>query len=342
MPVTIVFVHLGGAIPNYLQRNLQRTRFLFPENKVVLITNSNQKIINGITNFYYLENDETKLLFVQIEKNVNMSFRKGYWKFTLQRLFALAAYHSYNQEEKVLHVESDVILMPNIPLDKLSQNLKMSWMRVSPDHDIAALIYSPNYLESKWMIECIKNEVLRDHSLSDMRVMSRISQKHPKNVLLLPTLTQKSLRSSYPVDNYVLENEDLISLFGGYFDALGLGVWNCGLDPRHNYGFTKYFHDFPDYFLDPSKVSLSYSTESYLVDQYLNSIFSLHVHSKNLNLFSINWEAELISILKNTKKSHDFSFGKLIETSRDYPIRKWLIGPIKYMGRKIAAYFKMK
>ena len=339
MSVTIVFVHLGGAIPGYLSRNLQRTTDLFPQNKVVLITNSEQKASHGVINFHYSENVDTTELFAGIEKNVNMSFRKGYWKFTLQRLFALAAYQSFNQDEKILHVESDVILMPNIPLDKFSHISKLSWMRVSPDHDIAALLYSPNYLEIKWMVDCIGNEVLSDYGLSDMRVLSRISHKYQKRVFLLPTLTRSSLRSIYPIDNYVFENEDSVSEFGGYFDALGIGVWNFGLDPRHNYGFTRYFQDFLDYFLDPGKVSLTYSKKNYLVDQHGNSIFSLHVHSKNQKLFSGNWETELISTLNKKNKTRDFSFGKLIETARDYPIRKWIKGPIKYLLNKIFKYF---
>lgn len=340
MNITIVFIHLGGTIPRYLSRNLKRTKDLFPENKIVLITNSKQKINYDVTNFHYSEDADTELLFAEIERNVNMGFRNGYWKFTLQRLFALAAYHSCNQDEKVLHVESDVILMPNIPLDKLRDNSKLSWMRVSPDHDIAALIYSPNYLEIKWMVDCIGKEVLNDYTLSDMRVMSRISHKHPTRVLLLPTLTRKSLRSIFPVDNYVLENEESLYQFGGYFDALGIGVWNFGLDPRHNYGFTKYFQDFSDYFLDPSKVLLTYSNENYLVDQQFNSIFSIHVHSKNLKLFGKKWETELIAMLKRTNKTHDFSLANMIATARDYPLRKWVNGPIKFLFRKAFTSFK--
>jgi len=336
MSVTIVFIHLGTKIPGYLKLNLQRTKALFPEHKVVLVTNIRQKEIKDVIMFKYSENLETQALFSKIENSINMNFRKGYWKFTLQRLFALGAYHAANKSEKVLHVESDVILMPNMPFSKFYEVSNICWMRANPDHDIAALIFSPDSKSTHWMIECLKSEIIENYGLSDMKVMSKISHLYPQKVSLLPTLNRYTLRSLYPVNDYVRNNEKSILFFGGYFDALGIGVWNFGLDPRHNFGYTKYFHDFADYYVDPKEVTLSFSKEEYLVDSQNNSVFSLHIHSKNSNLFSKNWESEIISILNRPKRNRTFSFLDLIKTAKDYPIRNWFRGTIKYVYKRIA------
>jgi len=119
MRPSIVFIHLGSKIPKYLLRNLERTQNLFPDYKIVLITNKPNFSLESIFTYTFEENSRTEILFSKIEKNLNMDFRKGYWKFTLQRIFALASYQNSYRDESVLHVESDVILLPNFPFDKL-------------------------------------------------------------------------------------------------------------------------------------------------------------------------------------------------------------------------------
>jgi hypothetical protein len=334
MRPSIVFIHLGSKIPKYLLRNLERTQNLFPDYKIVLITNKPNFSLESIFTYTFEENSRTEILFSKIEKNLNMDFRKGYWKFTLQRIFALASYQNSYRDESVLHVESDVILLPNFPFDKLWAIEKLSWMRVSTDHDIAALIYSPSFKDSSWMIDRLEEEILLDFCLTDMKVMAKISNKYPNNVYLLPTLTDYNFRLGTPMTELGPDRIKALRYFNGYFDALGIGVWNFGLDPRHKFGYTKYFHDFEDYFLDPSKVAIDFSKEDFLFDQHGNSIYSLHIHSKNIKFFSKKWDLKLVSVLRDTHRKGSFSLLQLFATAQDYPIKKIMTGIVRLMLRK--------
>ena len=247
------------------------------------------------------------------------TFRKGYWKLTLERLISINAYHSVFPSERILHVESDVIIFPNFPLHELETITKLAWPMFSRSADIASLIYSPNGQQSFKLAELLISEV-KNRSASDMELLHNVRAILGENFQSLPILHKKLPELINEFSNInaadLQSMESGAEIFDGIFDGLAIGSWIGGFDPRNRYGASKvHTRDIIDSgvsFIDPSKTVLEFNRISQL---HINSsgviipIYNLHIHSKNLKLFSLGWERELVRLLKiNNRKQKIIAF----------------------------------
>ncbi len=235
-------------------------------------------------------------------------FRKGYWKLTLERLISINTYHSVFSTERILHVESDVIIFPNFPLSKLEGLRKLAWPMFSMNSDIGSLIYSPNSQQSRKLAELLISEV-KKCSASDMELLFRVRTILGENFQSLPISHKKLpelMNKNSKIKHAELQSmKSGVDIFDGIFDGLAFGSWIGGFDPRNRFGVTKvHTRDIIDSgvsFVDPSNIFLEINSASQL---HINSngvripIYNLHIHSKNLKLFSSGWERELIRLLK--------------------------------------------
>lgn len=311
--LTLLFVHLGTKPPKYLTGNILRTRDVFPNIKIVLLTDSHYLDAWGTKQKIEIAHYSTDQIFQQsftfgeFDKN----FRKGYWQHTIERLFAINFYHQLNPTSKLLHIESDVILMPNFPLDEMIKLDKVAWLQYGPNADIAALVYSPSPSATQSFHFNLLNR-LETHGGSDMQVLFGIRKKFSENYLTLP-LVRREIESilnpniaELKVDSFLFN--DIIT--EGIFDAFGIGVWLFGFDPRNRYGITtvhtREVIDSGDLYIDASKADYSLTESGNLYmrtsGNRLIPIYNLHVHSKNLRLLSPNWLPEMTKFLefKNT------------------------------------------
>lgn len=304
---TLVFVHIGTMYPKYLINNIERTRRLYPEKKIVLIGDfpPNRNWLESTNVKFFIDRKNEAFEKVFSFGNYEAHFRDGYWRHTLERLLALEAYHEENSNESLLHIESDVIIFPDFPFETFAQVQKVSWMNHSPAADIASLVFLPN-LESTKSFSNHLVRVFGDKGGSDMDVLYEM-RKEPHEYGLLPTINTKLIsynNSKHPTESLIQLENDIIGDFTGVFDALGLGMWIAGIDPRNKYGFTRIharnYIDTGVIAVDPSNIELEVTDEGKLLirdGDELVPVYNLHIHSKDKKLLSVHWIKRLKSLI---------------------------------------------
>jgi hypothetical protein len=276
----LVFVHLGNAKARHLRPNIKRAKRLFPDIPITLIY-SETKFIRQYTslgvNFYQYRqiSDENHILS---NLSHNSKFRNNFWRFSIERLYALEQWHSKNPSEKIIHVESDILIMPNFPFTKFSSLNILGWCSFNQTHDVASIIYSPNFSETKWLIKELNQLLISDPSLTDMTAL-------------------RHLKIAFPDRSMYLNSNAGIKILGGALDAAPFGMWLCGRDPRNHWGVIRRFMKLPESEIDPSQYIVSFNSETELMLESISSspmfLFNLHVHSKQKALFGKQWQATL-------------------------------------------------
>jgi len=346
--VNSVFVHLGAALPKHLKDNISRHRKLFPNQKLTLIVDRMppEDLPQGIQIFTYVAEKNDLKILDEMDKVSDFHFRDGFWKYTFLRLFALEKFHETYPDEPILHIESDVILMPNFPWEKFKSISQLAWLNVNSLCDVASLVFSPNSNETHFFVNELRIIAKEDPSTTDMLSMREFALRNPSHHTYLPSLTE---RNSRVPDVYDENAKSQIANFQGYFDPSAIGMWNFGQDPKNLYGFRNRFHLDSSYDLNPSK-SEYFFEESRLFDSDGLDIYSLHVHSKFLPLFSENWALSLAKELRKAREKRRvtmFNPRAFIGAIKDRKLKDnvWLvfanIPGIKYL-RKVTFIEKLK
>jgi hypothetical protein len=304
--MNFLFIHIGPFFPEFLLGNVMRLCGIFPDSKVFLLTD-NEKLLNTPSsgNFsvvrYEVKREHMEIL---TRLTTSKDFRQGFWRYTLERLFALCAFQKSRDLTNLLHIESDVILMPNFPISKFKEISALSWCRYNDQLDVAAVLFSPNsdsatFLE-KQLILTLKSR--SDHT--DMTALREIRVANPSSVMVLPSLAIENHGMLNKVSSIsqsdVLDISKNSSIFEGIFDPAAIGVWLLGQNPENTYGFerlhTRSIIDSADSFIDPSTISYHFSAGHDLKISSGGSptaLFNLHVHSKNSQILSESWESTL-------------------------------------------------
>lgn len=319
----IIFAHLGSTNPKHLWPNIQRTQTLFPRAEIHFIKDSNlripSKIKNIVTIHEYLRTPEIEK--IRIAHLHDSSFRQGFWWLSLERIIAVGQAHLATGRQHAIHLESDVMLMPNFPWVSLSDS-QIHWCRYNEARDVAAIMSLPSQVHTEWLMKEIIQRIGLNSAHTDMTLLSEISQSNEQMVQILPSLGTTDIdvrnlnNSSKLLESLALDNP-LVSR--GIFDGAAIGMWLCGQDPRNHYGVTRYRSQniivSGDSFVDPSRFSFSYNPQDGLRmvkgNSYLE-IWNLHVHSKNQRLLSNDWEAELQRILGMKNKDREFDLKILL------------------------------
>ena len=308
--IEIVFVHLGTELPAYLAANIKRLQGMWPSTKITLVIDHELKPPEGTDVYFYRRNPEIQKLFSRSTET------DDFWAKSLERLFSLADYAlSRDSESAILHVESDVLLMPNFPIIEMSKLHQLTWNRYNDKKDVGALVVIPNRQAARVFKKAIVETLENNPGITDMTLLSIVSNDLgvaqtfsnyliPKNELYLGA--QQSL------------NPAAVSDFGlkGVFDPAQIGMWIAGLDPRNTFGFTKYqdksFIENGDSEIDPSRIQFTLDQNQHLFGK-MNSesevpIWSLHIHSKNLKLFEDKWAGELDRLVSKSQNRFRFQW----------------------------------
>ena len=355
----LVFVQLGVAPCEHLWANLRHTLEIIPHVSITVIVDqdslANAPISSGWDYWIYERKEEIKNIVGENTQDKN--FRDGFWSYTLERLSAFAQYHQIFPEKKLIHVESDILLLPGFPIEKFTSIDKLAWLRVDHERDVAALIYSPSGADAKFLETELVKELRDSRHTTDMHVLFHIREKNPEHVEVLPSLNAES--HSMPTESVKLDSQlhkqlsTNYSLFDGVFDPVGLGIWLTGTDPRNSYGVTMFgateFILKNGSFVNPAAGLFSFSREQGLVLNTLGSkvrVWNLHIHSKDMRIFADSWEIYLNELISKsaqkktyTKRSvkvlvgllrHNFNNKTLIRFSAGHPIFR----PIMSIYRK--------
>lgn len=304
--LTLAFVHLGKRKPVYLRSNVQRIQKIFPNLRIFIIHDEQSrnfvKKISGTELYEYKRISRSD--FLPLENENGKKFRQGFWQFTIERIFALTQFHQENREISILHIESDVLLFPNFPIQKIANSENINWCRFNETKDVASILFLPNYKESLWLERELFREIRINTDVTDMTALSKISIAHKSRVNILPSLADDSESLINRNSRLTPEDAKLLrtnyDLYQGIFDPASIGMWLCGIDPENNHGklnlHDSNFIDSGDSFINPSNTKYRLSKENELFFKSKEKwipIFNLHVHSKDYKLLSIHAEGEL-------------------------------------------------
>jgi hypothetical protein len=301
------YVHLGPSLPKHLILGINRHRKIFPDQKITLIVDHeiDETEFSDIdifkVNSEVLEQD----LFLEMSKYLDYDFRQNFWKFTFQRFFAIHLYHSTLVNEPLLHIESDVLLLPNFPWKTFLDLGTLAWLQVNDSLDVAALVYFPNAQATQFLNSQLKEYALNEPSINDMLALRKFAIEFPEKHTYLPSRTNTTIRGNKKLSH---AEKEALSRFGGIFDPLMLGLWYFGQDPKNSFGFCRRYIDDESHSLSPMKSELTFKEKSLRMKDS-TSVFSLHIHSKKLGLFGSNWSQKLeIGLKQASMRSNQVSF----------------------------------
>lgn len=275
-----VFVHLGERGARHLWLNLRRHSTLFPHIPASIVVSSDKhlgKIPQSVDVIKYRRSASTESSLKALELNAN--FRGGFWHFSLERLIALSLAHDKYPDTPILHVESDVLLLPSIPWDVLAKEVKLMWGKADDSEDIGALIYSPHSKATSRMVSLVEEAMRLDPKTSDMRALRFAAQ---------------SLRSDE--FRYLPFSFQEPALEGGIFDVLAFGMWLGGMDPSNARGIQTFHISMPHHIVQAGEYKYQLSKGdlyAFSAENESRRIFSIHVHSKDLRIFGADWLREL-------------------------------------------------
>ena len=317
-----VFVHLGKSPAKHLWLNLARHQQIFPDVKTYLILDQPRHLKNvpdGIhTHFFKREN---KFLNEQIFNAHDQKFRRGFWRYSLERLFALAEFHKTIPLSPILHIESDVFLLPNFPWSTFTAIKTPMWNNYNFERDVSALLFYPNFDAHSRTIGQIQELLSQNSSHTDMTILAELRNRHNDEFAFFPSLSNyiPELKNiSNKSENSFLERVSKKNIFSeGVFDAAPIGMWLLGHDPRNNYG-KAFIHDSSpinsgDSLVDPSGVNYEIDDQGnlFIVSKLSGNrvnLWCLHVHSKSLRIFSKNWVPELQNYINLTSNPMQIAF----------------------------------
>ena len=355
----VIFVQLGGAPCSHLWSNLEQISKNFPQLELTVIVDAESQINAPSTKRwkYWLYNSENRIRKIVDEKSEDRKFRNGFWSFTLERLFAFTTYQQTVLDKPMLHIESDILVLPEFPFSKFNSILKLAWLRVDSNRDVAALIYSPSHSHAKFLENEILVQLIKSKNTTDMHVLNQIRTLHPDKIQVLPSLDLRN--TSQASEIAITENEVLHDLssglehFGGIFDPVAIGIWLTGTDPRNYFGTTLYGDtDFilaNGSFVNPDSGKYSYSRKNGLIIEngtIRTRVWSLHIHSKDLRIFGEHGDDYLQELITNVgsagaykKYSSRVLVNLLRDNYRNHTLIRFLIShPVL---RPILSFYKL-
>ena len=298
--LSIVFVHLGAAKAKHLWLNIERFTTLFPEIDLHLIIDQTSHLKN-------VRKLKCKVSVYDSRQSANTvvgllahdeSFRDGFWTYSMERIAALADWHEKNKDKRMLHIESDILVLPNFPFESISKIDIMAWTNVGPGMDCAAMLYSPSNLNTSNLALNIFKSVQVNNKLTDMSALYKYRTENSDQVGLLAN---------------GIENSEKLDL-GGIFDSAAIGMWLLGQDPRNHYGWLKKHLSHSEAAVNPSLYAYHYDVEDLLrISKGLRSesLYNLHVHSKELKLFGRNWQDSLRSNIELSRETNPRRLNKI-------------------------------
>lgn len=284
----LVFVHLGKSNPKHLWANLERHTRLFPHIPVTLVVSENfkrhQLVPKAVEIVYYSRPEETKALLYNLD--LPESFRGGFWHFTFERLLALELVHTRDPETPILHVESDVLLLPNFPWSDLNHRNRLMWGKIDMKEDIAALVLSPNLNLTRRLTSELRQVLRRDPSTSDMRALREVA---------------KVLDSTE--FEYLPFDIGHAPIAGGFFDVGPIGMYLAGLDPRNSWGRKRFHVSLEHHIVKPQDMRFQMEGGNMKASDDRTELFvySLHIHSKDQRVFGLRSSKTLRSLIELQK-----------------------------------------
>lgn len=344
----IVFVHLGNAPAEHLWANIRTLVKRFLNIEIVLVSDLERSELISHPRIEFFKYIRPAVYGEQLSRlNFEFEFRSGFWQYTLERILALNQYHDTFPQKKLMHVESDVLLLDDFPFQIFELQTKLSWLSVDENRDVAALIYLPHAKATKTLAEALLSQLSVDPTLTDMKFLREFRLKNPTEVLLAPSLSLEMATHLISKGEMNLKIGSELSsaskIFFGIFDPAAFGMWLTGSDPRNYYGSRKVFDTREilngGTFINPGTFQYRLSDTGGLfvsINNMESRVWCLHVHSKDMRLFGNSSGTRLKELvaLSNIGKVHsEFDLKCLLGLLRENFRNRTMIGFILHHPR---------
>lgn len=283
----IVLVHLNTKLPKYAKRNLVTLKGNFPDHNVVLISNTTQPRIKNIGFFHYEESEESRVIDTKLSHPKN--FRNNFWHASIARFTYLLSYQK-EIRRPILHVESDVILSKDFPIDIIAKNSNLSFPVLSRYRGVASIFYSNSADSLAEFVNFLVSESDFDSQITDMIALRRYFDRFAKRVEILPA--GPSDKSAYEKE---IENDIYSQLiqgldkYGGVFDGSDIGMFLFGTDPRNALGYSMLRKEIDSTYTRMTDMEFRYNKSREFVDVMSNGqwipVFNIHMTCKNSKFF---------------------------------------------------------
>lgn len=332
---TVAFVYLGPRLPRYVRKNLEYFRKTFPSQQFCIVVDDiNLKKELNLRNINSFLISEKEKALLERRKNFlthDLHFRNGFWLNTLNRLFALQILVERNNLRKVIHIESDVLCLPNFPFDKFNElDIPLAYPLESPDLGIASTLFIRDSEAINHLCEYGINVLMENPKLTDMKLLGRYAELFRNRVKLLPTFSSFNQLNPRFMDfercEEIIESE---KYFQGVFDSVSIGQFLLGIDPRNNRGVLKQYSEDSNHLLKVTQLRLVPKEDNITIqniDGSVDHLYTLHIHSKNLRAFNFPFNIDLI--MKNYERSVGGESRKIL-------LRYFVAQLLTYMKRRV-------
>lgn len=315
---TIVLVCLGN-FQEYIMTNIvQLIRLGHTREQIHVIISRNiepefEPLLDFIT-LAYADDLEDEFDFNN-KSQLNKEFRDGFWHYTSARFFVLYAYLKFAGLTNVVHIENDVLIYYNVSVAFNDVEDSCIYMPFdSYERNVASIMYIPN--------ANILGQVLEtyDYSKNDMHnfskhTLSKSTQSGKGGNWKVSSESEGALCKSLPAvsGNFGFRalvntlpicipipgmSEEQLWISKSFttfiFDAAALGQMVGGVDPRNIGGDTRGFvneecvikyNDYGTIVWIDYKPYYRLHMKGIALERDI-PIFNLHIHSKNLHLYS--------------------------------------------------------
>ena len=332
----VLFVHLGEGKVNHLLPNMERIRHQLrgTETQVILAATNEKlmKIANSknFLTFQYITDTSIEKIFASHNNEHDHAFREGFWRYSLERLFAILQIHEKFPESRILHIESDILTLPDFPFQTVFQLRNTTWCKFNDSTDVGALIYFPSVEKSRIFKQDLVELLESNSQFTDMSALNSIadSRREIEYFPIAQTPSSTYLELSNLKEASAKRVTQLFESFQGIFDPAPIGMYFLGQDPRNNWGFIKTKIELPHSGINVSRIDLRINQSGELVTSTGVKVYCLHVHCKDIKVFSEAGDKHLRKLLEkfsSTTKKSKFSTIAFLDLLRDYTKRKKLI-----------------
>jgi hypothetical protein len=289
--VNIILVYLGKKVPKYVFLNLNLIRTQFPHNQTVLITdneNAAKKAQKYGSLSFLVPSPKEVWGLKPSHLSHDINFRQSFWYNTLARFYALLLYATEFPKNQFLHVEADVLLLPNFPIKLFSKiSTSLAFPLSTIENAAASTLFIKNFESIKNLVDFAELTAKSEPFSTDMSILALYASKFPERVMLLPTApnNRNSFTKSTNQNSFskFTSNSDY---FKGIFDANTWGQFLTGEDERNFYGIRRIYHHIPHHAIEPRKFAIEFNPSVQVkIENLTIDLFSLHIHSKEKALF---------------------------------------------------------
>ena len=219
-------------------------------------------------------------------------FRRGFWLDTAMRFAAIEQLQAQAKDLAIVHVESDVVLNPNLDLSAFGRvGSGIQFARLGFGKAAAAVMFSKSAKDIGRLREFVFEYLEANPGSNEMAGLDEFRRCRGDLVGVLPTApspTSPVFRGELDLSTRA-DLSRLTSEFNGVFDVAGVGQYLFGTDPRNAGGWRWVRRSFDDQYVDPRRIDFGLDSSGWpcvIDDGVACSFLSMHIHSKDLRTFT--------------------------------------------------------